>query len=158
MATQEPLSPSARVPNRTAKHRPQSNKRRARKEKGTVIHAATIPQGVERAIEAERDNLSKAESLLGCLAIAMEHGAWEHEDEVMPPYYPDVARMARNLVRQSINALDSLNLDKHLARRRIKEQTEVYGYGRCPEAAGTQPLEINAGLRPSIVFHLFAQC
>jgi hypothetical protein len=82
---------------------------------------------VERAIEAERDNLSKAESLLGCLAIAMEHAAWEHEDEVMPPYYPDVARMARNLVRQSINALDSLNLEQLLARRKIREKVEVYG-------------------------------
>jgi hypothetical protein len=105
---------------------------------GADIHGQAIPEGVERAIEAERDNLSKAESLLGCLAIAMEHGAWEHEDEVVPPYYPDVARMARNLVRQSINALDSLNLDKHLTRRRIREQTEIYGYGRCLEAAGTR--------------------
>jgi len=127
MATREQLSPSERVPNRTAKRRPQSDKRRARKENGPAIHGQAVPEGVERAIEAERDNLCKAESLLGCLAIAMEHGAWEHEDEVVPPYYPDVARMARNLVRQSINALDSLNLEKHLARRGIKEETEVYG-------------------------------
>jgi hypothetical protein len=140
MATREQSSSSEMVPNRTAKSRPRSNKRPARKEKrAVVISGPAIPEGVERAIEAERDNLSKAESLLGCLAIAMEHGAWEHEDEVVPPYYPDVARMARNLVRQSINGLDSLNLEKHLARRRIKEQTDVYGYGPCPEAAGTQP-------------------
>jgi hypothetical protein len=57
----------------------------------------------------------------------MEHGGWDHEDEVVTPYYPDVARMARKLVRQSISALDSLNLEKHLTRRRIKEHTEVYG-------------------------------
>jgi hypothetical protein len=82
---------------------------------------------VETAIEAERDNLSKAESLLGCLAIALEQGACEHEDEVVPPYYPDVARMARKLVRQSINALDSLNIDRLSARHRIKEQSEFYG-------------------------------
>jgi len=132
MATREQLSPSERVPNRTAKRRPQSNKRRARKENGAAIHGAAVPEGVERAIEAERDNLSKAESLLGCLAIAMEHGAWEHEDEVVPPYYPDIARMACNLVRQSINALDSLNLEKHFARRGIKEQTELYGMHPWP--------------------------
>ena len=137
MATREQSSPSERVPNRTAKRRPQSNKHRARQEKGQDINGPAIPEGVERAIEAERDNLSKAESLLGCLAIAMEHGAWEHQDEVTPPYYPDIARMARNLVRQSINALDSLHLEEHLARRRIKEQTEVYGSGPCPEPAGT---------------------
>jgi hypothetical protein len=112
-----------------------------------------MPEGVERAIEAERDNLSKAESLLGCLAIAMEHGEWEHEDEVMPPYYPDVARMARNLVRQSINALDSLNLEKHLARRRIREQAEGYGYGRCPEAAGTHPWPLMRLARDSMLLY-----
>jgi hypothetical protein len=140
MATREQSSSSERAPNRTAKSPSRSNKRPARKEKrAVVITGPTIPEGLESAIEAERDNLSKAESLLGCLAIAMEHGAWEHEDEVVPPYYPDMARMARNLARQSINALDSLNLDKHLARRRIKEQTEAYGYERYSEAAGMQP-------------------
>ena len=154
MATREQLSPSERVPNRTAKRRPQSNKRRARKEKGAVIHCPTVPEGVERAIEAERDNLSKAESLLGCLAIAMEHGAWEHEDEVVAPYYPDVARMARTLVRQSINALDSLNLEKHLARRRIKEPTGIYGYGRYAEAAGAHPWPLmRIGRDPVLLCH-----
>lgn len=157
MATREQSSPSERVPNRTAKRRPQSNKRRARTEKAADIHGPAVPLGVERAIEAERDNLSKAESLLGCLAIAMEQGAWEHEDEVVPPYYPDVARMARNLVRQSINALDSLHLEKHLARRRIKEQTEAYGYARYPEAAET-PLRpfMRLGRDSMLLYHWHA--
>lgn len=132
MATQEQSSPSARAPNRTAKSHPQSNKRRARKVKAAAINGLMVPEGVERAIEAERGNLSKAESLLACLAIAVEHGSGEHKDEVSPPYYPDLARMARNLVRQSINALDSLHLEQQPARRKIREQSEIYGTHTWP--------------------------
>ena len=58
------------------------------------------------AIETERANLSRTESLLGCLTIAMEYGETGHEG----PYYADVASMARELVRKSINALDPINL------------------------------------------------
>ena len=130
MATRENSLPSERAPNPTAKPRPRSNKRGA--DNVQAANRPTVPEAVERAIEVERDNLSKAESLLGCLAVAMEHGAWEHEDEVVPPYYPDVARMARNLVRQSINALDSLNLEQQFARRKVKERSEIYGMHPWP--------------------------
>jgi hypothetical protein len=58
------------------------------------------------AIEAERDNLSRAASVLGCLAIAMEHGERGHKG----PYYPDVAQIALDMVRKSIGALDPINL------------------------------------------------
>lgn len=59
-----------------------------------------------KAIETERDNLSRAESLLGCLTIAMEYGDMTHQG----PYYPDVAQIAREMVRKSIGALDPINL------------------------------------------------
>jgi hypothetical protein len=91
---------------------------------------------LQELIDAERDNLSKAESLLGCLVISMEHGSWEHEDEVAQPYYADVARMARELVRQSINALDPLHVEKHLHRRRIKDEAEPWGDDLRSGAAG----------------------
>jgi hypothetical protein len=58
------------------------------------------------AIETERDNLSRAESLLGCLKIAMEYGS--ETDKL--PYYPDVAQIAGEMVRKSIQALDPINL------------------------------------------------
>jgi hypothetical protein len=61
-----------------------------------------------KAIETERDNLSRAESLLGCLKIAMEYGESTHKG----PYYPDVAQIAHEMVRKSINALDPINLPK----------------------------------------------
>jgi hypothetical protein len=61
---------------------------------------------VLQAIEVERDNLSRAESLLGCLTIAMENEGMSHEG----PYYPDVAEMALRMLQKSIRALDPINL------------------------------------------------
>jgi len=84
-----------------------------------------VPEALHEAIENERSNLSRAESVLGCLAMAMEI----ETDIADRPYYPDVAQLARELVRQSINGLDSLALQRHLLRDKIKE---------CPHLAGMQ--------------------
>ena len=46
-------------------------------------------------------------------------------DPVNGPYYPDVARLARDLLRQSINGLDSLSLKKHLLRDKVKEDSSL---------------------------------
>jgi hypothetical protein len=100
-----------------------SGTRRTRTQDGTKARPAEhaygvpVPEGLHEAIEAERGNLSKAESVLGCLAISMEYDA----DAVNKPYYPDVAQLARELVRQSINGLDSLALQQRLLRNKIKE-------------------------------------
>jgi hypothetical protein len=63
---------------------------------------------VLKAIETERDNLLRADSLLECLKIAMEYGETTHKG----PYYPDVAQIAHEMVRKSISALDPINLPK----------------------------------------------
>jgi len=85
------------------------------------VYGVPVPEGLHEAIENERDNLSKAESVLGCLAISMEYEA----DSVSGPYYPDVAQLARELVRQSINGLDSLVLQQRLLRNKIKESPDL---------------------------------
>jgi len=81
------------------------------------VYGVAVPEGLHEAIEDERGNLSKAESLLGCLAIAMEY----ESDSVNGPHYPDVAELARELVRQSINRLDSLMLQRRLSRNKVEE-------------------------------------
>lgn len=70
-----------------------------------------------KAIETERDNLSRAESLLGCLTIAMEYGEMTYKG----PYYPDVAQIAREMVRKSISALDPIHLPSP-SRDKVKEE------------------------------------
>ena len=97
-----------------------SGARRGRNHKTRLqehVYGVPVPEGLHEAIEDERGNLSKAESVLGCLAIAMEYEA----DSVNGPHYPDVAELARELVRQSINGLDSLVLQQRLLRNKIKE-------------------------------------
>jgi len=77
-----------------------------------------LPAALHEAIEIERDNLAKAESLLGCLAISMEC----ESQSATGPYYPDVAQIAREMVRRSINGLDSLALERVHLRNKVKEE------------------------------------
>jgi hypothetical protein len=101
------------------------------------VYGVPVPEGLHEAIEIERGNLSKAESVLGCLAISMEY----ETDSADGPYYPDVAQLARELVRKSINGLDSLVLQQRLLRNKIKESPDlsfVEGYAVL-DFVGTSP-------------------
>lgn len=84
---------------------------------GEPVYGVPVPEALHEAIEHERSNLSRAEAVLGCLAISME----SQPDPVNGPYYPEVAQLARELVRQSINGLDSLALQKQLLKDKVKE-------------------------------------
>jgi hypothetical protein len=96
---------------------------RGRKKSGTRARVALpqnsdaqSPTGIRRAISipaplrvflgSERDALIKAQSLLVCIAQAMEvrHGA-------KGPYYPDVIGLAADILRQRVVNLDELLLD-----------------------------------------------
>jgi hypothetical protein len=70
------------------------------------------------AIETERDNLSRAQSLLGCLKLAMEYAEVDHRG----PYYPDLVQMASDIVRKSIDALDPINLPSP-SRDKVREES-----------------------------------
>jgi hypothetical protein len=112
------------------------------------VYGVPVPEGLHEAIENERDNLSKAESVLGCLAISMEYEA----DSVNGPYYPDVAQLARELVRKSINGLDSLVLQQRLLRNKIKESPDLSfaqgGYAVLDSVGTTPCMYRNAAGRP----------
>jgi hypothetical protein len=97
-----------------------------------------------KTIETERANLSRAESLLGCLTIAMEYGESTHKG----PYYPDLAQIAHEMLRKSINALDPINLPKP-SRDKVLEE---FSAGDCvpPEAVLHE-----APLLPRSVFTVF---
>ncbi len=96
---------------------------------GSHPYGVPVPEALHEAIEEERGNLSKAESLLGCLAISMEH----ETDPAAAPYYPDVAGLARDLLKRSIDRLDSLNLQKRLLRNKVRDPV-LFGIYR-PEPA-----------------------
>jgi hypothetical protein len=102
--------------------------RRDRKQVSTTARAQRREnRTVERlheAIEVERENLSKAESVLGCLAIAMEYEL----EGAGRPYYPDVANIAREMVRRSVSSLDPLTL------RRVRDKIEEEAYRTYPHS------------------------
>ena len=98
-------------------------------------YGVPVPQALHEAIEEERGHLSTAESLLGCLAISLEHAT----DPGTAPYYPDVAGLARDLLRQSIDRLDSLNLQKRLTRNRVREAVRIGVYRAEPPRISLTP-------------------
>jgi hypothetical protein len=62
---------------------------------------------LEHAIEQERARLMKAHAVLGCVVLALDS---ESRNEPGRPYYPVVVELARDLVNESINRLDSVNI------------------------------------------------
>jgi hypothetical protein len=89
-----------------------------------VEHAygVPVPEALHDAIEAERGNLAKLDSLLACLAISLEYG--DKEDEY-GPYYSDIAELARGIVQRVMNALDSMTLTNLLRQTPAKAALSV---------------------------------
>jgi hypothetical protein len=69
-----------------------------------------VPARLRPFLESERDSLVRAQSLLECIAHSMDHA----DHPVFGPYYPDVARLAANLIKQRTKNLDELLLDGRL--------------------------------------------
>ena len=60
----------------------------------------------EPAIEAERARLMAVDSVLACVQIALDPDA---ADSVPEPYLPDVLALARKLLNESIDRLDTVH-------------------------------------------------
>jgi hypothetical protein len=72
--------------------------------------AIAVPGQLRPFLESERDSLVKVQSLLECIAHSMDHA----DHPVLGPYYPDVARLASDLIKQRTRNLDELLLDGRL--------------------------------------------
>lgn len=117
---------------RSASLPPKHRHRPCKSATSTDVYGLPLPESLHDAIEAERDNLSKAESLLGCLSAAMQ----QESHSAGGPFYPDVADMARDLVRQSINRLDSLALQQTLLRNKVRENANILGESEEKDSVG----------------------
>jgi hypothetical protein len=80
-------------------------------------YGVPVPKRLQEAIQAERDNLCKAESLLACLVVSLEY----RDDPLDGPYFPAVAQLARELVARSIDGLDPGVLRERMLRNKIEE-------------------------------------
>jgi hypothetical protein len=80
------------------------------------VYGVGVLKSLHDAIESERGRLLKAESIVRCLKISLE----SETSLIDGPYYPDIAEMARELIRQAFNGLDLVNLDNSVVRGRIQ--------------------------------------
>jgi len=101
-------------------------------------YGVPVPKRLHEAIQAERDNLCKAESLLACMVVALEY-----QDNPLdgPYYFPSVAQLARELVARSIDGLDPGVLRERLLRNKIEE---VFCISFLDPEMSTEPSELSA--------------
>jgi hypothetical protein len=97
---------------------------RRRQRQNRSAYGVPVPEALHHAVEVERDNLLKAESVLACLSISMQY----RPQEGHTPNYADVADVAREMIRTAVGNLDSLKLEKLLARNKIAEARVVVQY------------------------------
>ena len=83
-----------------------------------------IPEGLYEAIEVERARLCRAEAMLSCMALALEYG---EPGQASAPDYGEVVNMATELLRASINGLDSLNLERATVAGEARDPTLAAG-------------------------------
>lgn len=77
---------------------------------------------IQDAIEDERSRLMTVEALLHCIVIAMN----DHDGDISQgPDYHTLVALARDLVRRSIDQLDSMHLRPLLMKHRVQEFLEV---------------------------------
>jgi hypothetical protein len=81
---------------------------------------ARLPEDIAEAIEVERDNLAKAESVLACMAVSLKHDT----DPLRGPYYPAVVQVVRELVARSIDGLEPMVMARRL-RDKIEEDESL---------------------------------
>lgn len=85
----------------------------ARDTESDQTNAPTARGAVEDAIEDERARLMDAETILHCVVIAMNE---TDPSDTHGPYYQNVIEVARDLVVESINRLDSVRMRPMLER------------------------------------------
>jgi hypothetical protein len=102
-------------------------------------YGVPVPKRLQKAIQAERDNLCKAESLLACMVVSLEY----RDDPLHGPYFPAVAQLARELVARSIDGLDPGVLRERLLRNKIEE---VFSVPFIDQPCPLSPSEFTAGV------------
>ena len=133
MASRQFISKARRGRNRTP---PSSRRTRSTRPKRRVEEPEPQAFGpLQEAIENERGELARAESVLGCLAFALLYSDWINEN---PPDYASVAEIARRILSDSVHRLDSVYVNPLI--KRIWKAKEPVSKQKQPKrtAAGRQ--------------------
>jgi hypothetical protein len=92
-----------------------------------VVQSSSLAavQVLKDLIEEERTRLMTAESVLECAMLAMDE---TDHDQAQGPYYQNVIGVARDLILQSIDRLDSVRLGPMLDRLALRSGSSVREY------------------------------
>ena len=77
--------------------------RLASKERGRRNHAHPESERLLSTVYRERRTLMRADAVLRCVAVALEYDGWSADE----PDYAEAIGVARNLISQSIERLES---------------------------------------------------
>jgi hypothetical protein len=94
--------------------------KRAVREKKTSVSRPKPPpdpaqelNALRELIDAERGQLQIAETMLHCVEIALENPPLDEEESThYAPYYADVTRVIRNMMRKSFDNLDTVHIGR----------------------------------------------
>jgi len=100
-----------------------------------------LPEDVSEAIERERDNLAKAESVLACMAVSLKFDT----DPLQGPYYPAVVQVVRELVGRSIDRLEPMVMARRL-RDKVEEDESLQAL-----IEGAYTLSSRSNSRPALI-------
>lgn len=115
-----------RSPSRVRASRPSAKAVASALEDCIPPETAAACDEIEDAIEDERSRLMTVEALLHCIVIAMN----DHDGNLAQgPDYHTLVALARDLVRRSIDQLDSMRLRPMLLKDRMQDGLEVR---ECP--------------------------
>jgi hypothetical protein len=108
--------------NSTLKARPGRN--RTRRDPESDLEPLFNP--LEKAIEKERSRLGRAETVLKCLHLAL---LYSDAHEIEGPELTDAATVAKDLVQEAIDGLDSASLGP-LVERVVRTEARKLASGR----------------------------
>jgi len=117
MVTRQHAPKAQRDRNRPSKAPGRGNRLGRKSRPAEHVYGVAVPKRLEEAIEVERENLSKAQSILACMVVSMEC----ETHPLTGPYYPDVAQIAREFVERSINGLDPFVLRQRILGNKVEE-------------------------------------
>jgi len=91
-------------------------------ERPTPVSATALWHSLREAIEAERSRLMTAEAVLHSVAIAMDD---DDRDDANSPHYPTLVELAREIVKRTIDQLDSVRVKATLEQNGGRHGYEV---------------------------------
>ena len=95
--------------------------------RGTRVARSSGAEVLYEYIETQRNRLTDAEAILDCVICALDDDA---SLDASGPSYPSAVRIARELVHEAIDRLDSVTVKAVMATADVSAETSGEGQGK----------------------------